>query len=404
MSVCTIKQKGKPMRLKITLTLTLLGFLVVTSPLFGQYFYMHKDLAFGQIAVGGGYETVITVTNRGMVGYTGSLCLFKSGTHVPWNPVTINGASYPANQDGQVLHITVPPGVTQTYRITSTETVQGGFGFIGSDNLNNDRTLEGNLTYFIKSGATVTDSVGVLPSQEFLMSLLPFDDFSTIALALANGNMGDSGQTANVSLKLFNDSGANVTTATLTLEPGSHIPRFLSEFFPGVTTVTRGQIRISSNVPILGTALMFVGGQASSLPLAGSPRNYTFTTTNTTNGSTAAGDASLWSDGFYVRGYIRFTGFNGSPLANEENYWVSGLLVQGMLRASFWAFNFPPDFVNVVFGGTSANNYLSIDNFDFSSNSVTGPFVATGVDPTVTTGPLAYGKSTVGNIVLTRTN
>ncbi len=389
------------MRLKITLTLTLLGFLVVTSPLFGQFFYLHKDLAFGQIAAGGGYETAITITNSGTVGYTGSLCLFKSGSRVPWDPVTINGTSYPANADGEVLHITVPPGATLTYRITSTGAVSGGFGFIESDNLNNDRTLEGNLTYFIKSGTTVTDSIGVLPSQEFVWSSLAFDDFSTIALALANGNLQNS-QTANVILQLFNDSGGLVASHPVSLGSGWQTAQFLNQLFPGVTTVTRGKLQIMSNTPVLGTALMFVGGQASALPLAGAPKNYTFTTTNTTDGSTSSGDACLWSDGFYVRGYIRFLKFNGANLANEENYWVSGVMAQRMFRVSFWVYNFPPDAVSVVFGGTSANVYISINNFDFTGASATGPFVATGVDPAVTTGNLAYGKSAVGNIIFSR--
>ncbi len=46
---------------------------------FAQDFFAYKDLAFAQIAAGGGYETVLNATNRGASSYSGTLTLILSG-------------------------------------------------------------------------------------------------------------------------------------------------------------------------------------------------------------------------------------------------------------------------------------------------------------------------------------
>ena len=48
-----------------------------------------RDLAFAQIAVGGGYETVLNLTNRGTTTYTGTFSLFR-GSGQAWSPL-VNG-------------------------------------------------------------------------------------------------------------------------------------------------------------------------------------------------------------------------------------------------------------------------------------------------------------------------
>ena len=66
-----------------------LAFTAIAS---AQNFYPKKDAAFGQVVVGGGYETVINLTNRGTHPYVGTLGLFRTVNEesVPWNP-TVNG-------------------------------------------------------------------------------------------------------------------------------------------------------------------------------------------------------------------------------------------------------------------------------------------------------------------------
>ena len=50
-----------------------LVWLAFTAVASAQNFYPKKDAVFGQVVVGGGYETVINLTNRGTHPYVGTL-------------------------------------------------------------------------------------------------------------------------------------------------------------------------------------------------------------------------------------------------------------------------------------------------------------------------------------------
>jgi len=377
------------MRRKVFLGITLLGILVGSTPLFSQTFWAQKDLVFGQAAAGGGYESVISATNRGTFTYYGTLWLL-TGQGQAWNPL-VNGAPV----SGGELAVAISPGATQSFHITVNGGVQTGMAFIYSQDVVNNNFLEGSLTYFIRSGGTVTDSVGVQPSQEFYLSTIAFEDFSTIALALNNGTPNSS-QVAHVTLTLYNDSGSFVASTSLTLGSAWHSAQFLTQFFLGIN-LGRGRLEISSSdYPIFGTALTLVNNQFSSLPLVGSPRSYTFTTTSS-NGSYTSGDASLWADGFYVKGYIRFTNVNGFSITPEV-YYIAGRLIGTTLRVSFFG-----DSGNTAFGGTAANVYARISNFNFSAQSMSDIFVVTWVDPGGTY-PFGYGTTATGQVNLTRSN
>jgi hypothetical protein len=43
--------------------------------------------------------------------------------------------------------------------------------------------LEGTLTYYVRDGGFLVDSVGVQPSSELYLTTVPFDDFSKLAMA-----------------------------------------------------------------------------------------------------------------------------------------------------------------------------------------------------------------------------
>jgi hypothetical protein len=385
---------GGFMRIKAVSGLVLWMLILASSPLLGQNFYLHKDLAFGQIAAGGGYETVINVTNRGTRVYNGTLHLYSTANGQAWSPLTINGIVV----TGGNLVVAIPAGATRSYHISLSDNVQVGFGYFYSDDIVQDNFLEGNLTYFIRSGSTLIGSVGVPGSQEFYVAAIPFEDFSTVALALANGSISSS-EVAHVTLTLFNETGGNPLASTqLTMGASVHTAKFLYQLFPGVS-LGRGRLEIvTSDFPILGTALTFVGTQASSLPLVGSPRSYTFTTSGS-DGSTTSGDASLWADGYYVRGYIRFTTRNGASLADPEQYWLAGRFISGSdsgLRLSFFFGS-----GSKALGTTSGNFYARVKPFDFSTSRFSDIFVVTWVDPG---GSNPYGSSVAGTMTWTRTN
>jgi hypothetical protein len=251
-----------------------------------------KDLAFAQIAFGGGYETVLNVTNRGTSAYNGTLTLWSSDTTKPF-PARVNGTPVTAS-----MSLALNAGATATYTITSGDASAGtlsGFATIYSSALETGSLLEGNLTYYVKSAdGSIVDSVGVAPSRPVFQTVIPFDDFQTVALALASR----VNNTVTVTLKLFDDKNTQVGTATQTLTINQQVPKFLYQYFTGVT-LTKGRVEIQSTRPILGTALTFAkGGQASSLPFLPSTKLYEFTATAA--GMTFTGQVYLAIDFPYV--------------------------------------------------------------------------------------------------------
>ena len=125
----------------------LLGILLVLpATAFAQNFFPAKDLAFAQIAAGGGYETVLNVTNRGTSAYNGSLTLIPTDTAKPFN-LLVNG-----NQLTGPLNLALAPDTTATLRITSGNESAGtvsGFATIRDADRDKTSLLEGNLTYYV---------------------------------------------------------------------------------------------------------------------------------------------------------------------------------------------------------------------------------------------------------------
>ncbi len=296
--------------------------LLVLVPLtaHAQVLYPKKDLAFAQVAAGGGYETVLNVTNRGPNTYNGVLNLYHL-TLQAWNPL-VNGTRITNGK----LNVSLNKGVTASYRITQDGGTEAGFAILVASDLALDNYLEGTLTYYIRSSTgDLVDSVGVQPSSEIYLTTIPFDDFSTLALALANANT----KGASARLSLFSDTNASISTLDRPLASGEHLAVYLRQLFPSVQ-MTKGRLEISSDQPIIGTALTDIGGQFSSLPLLPAVKAYTFNV----GGFGYSGQISLWFDGPYVQGYARATTVGGVPDPQPDTLHLVGTLVDGVLQLS----------------------------------------------------------------------
>jgi hypothetical protein len=341
--------------------------LVLTPPSFGQNLLHQKDLGFAQVAVGGGYETVITLTNRGTFDYSGDLVLRRGDDGQPWNP-TVDGE---AITDGRVP-VTIEPGQTITLRLTG-DSVESGMAALITSDLVLDNFVEGNLTYFVRSGSTLTDSIGVGPSTETFLAAIPFEDFSAVALALANGDFRTSGaETASVTIRLFDDAGEQVDSEPLTLNPLAHSARFLSEIFD--ESVERGKIEISSDVPVIGTALTFISGQLSTLPMLPSPVAYTLVMVQSDQTELTA-EMTLWAEGFFVKGYLSIYEKDGEPIENPILSHVHGQLIDGWLDLNFFT-------QDEAFEDRDVSLYMTDSSFAFTDAASSGSWVATFIDDT----------------------
>jgi hypothetical protein len=128
----------------------------------GQNFFQRKDLVLGQVAVGDTIDSEITVTNRGLFTYAGTL-FFRRGPGDLWNPI-VNGSAVSAGK----LAIQLAPGETRTFLVTGSG-LQTGTVVLISDDLLLDNFVEGNLTYFYRGPGGITDAIGIAPSQEIYL-------------------------------------------------------------------------------------------------------------------------------------------------------------------------------------------------------------------------------------------
>jgi len=259
-----------------------------------QNIFPFKDIVFPQVAAGGAYESWITITNRGPEVWNGNV-EFYNGEGVPWNPV-VNGALIV----GGTLRVSINPRDTETYKVTLPGSTEAGYAMFKAHDADLTNFIEGYLTYYISEGGVVTDSVGVLPARQFMVSSLPFMDFNSIALGLVNSDPEE--RTANLKLTLYSDSGSQLKTEQFRMVEWEYSAQYLWQLFPDVT-LGRGRLEIESDVPISGMALTQAPGkQFSSLPLESTTRTYSLEIAGM---DAESGSLTLWTESFFVKGYMQ---------------------------------------------------------------------------------------------------
>jgi hypothetical protein len=350
--------------MKKMLTRHVLALVIVVWPVTGmaQNLIPYRSIAFAQIVAGpvpggGTFDSLINLTNRGTNTYNGTLYLFKSSaTNQPWSP-TINGTpvtngAYP---------ITINAGQTITLDITGSS-IAAGFGQVTAADTSASALLDGTLTYYIKSGTSVTDSVGVLPSNELMLTTIPFDNFSTIALGLVNLNPFAT----TLHLKLYSDTNKTpVAQLDLPFQSLQQVSEYLSQLFP-LATITRGRLDIQGDNYFIGTAITqqppapgAAIGQYSSLPFLPTGKTYTYTQTGS---KVKTGELYIFVEGTSYQGYATILTSGGSPVTKPLSY-IEGQLTSDSLT-----------FYNT--GQSNGQDYISYFifplPFTFSMQTVTG--------------------------------
>ncbi len=326
-----------------------------------------KDLAFAHVAAGGNYETILSVTNGGHSEYRGTLHFWK-GSSQDWDPI-VNGTRV----SGSLIEVGVSAGETRIFRINDSSLTVGAAFLVASD-MSQENLIEGNLTYIMNGNNR--DSVGIAPSVDLYKTVIPFEDFSTVGLALANA---DALHVKVVNLRLIDREGREIESATRVLAGRSHEARFLSEIFS--STIYTGKVEIDSSGPIIGTAVTLAQDEISALPMLPSPVTYTL---HTVADARVQAEGMLWAEGVFVKGFLRYLKINGQLVENPETYLVTGTLVDGILRLSQF--------------GEASINYLTIPGFTFRGKSYVGNFKRI-VNPA-----FPFGQVIPGTFTLTRTD
>jgi hypothetical protein len=157
----------------------------------------------------------------------------------------------------------------------------------GQTKLFDSPVLNGIFGAFNVGFATVTSSLPVTSGLVFyeagpngavigeagVLSATPLTRQATVLIKDNNTNTGiavanPGTATANLTFELLDKSGADLAPqVTRTLPANNHTAFFVQDLFPSVTAKIFGTMRITSDVPIVSTALLFSLGSFATLPL-----------------------------------------------------------------------------------------------------------------------------------------
>ncbi len=232
---------------------------------------------FPQVAAGGGYTTLFTITNTGSTTASGSLLL----TDPQGNPLSVNGALVDSSGiaqpalSGHAFSFAVPAGGTifLSTGLAAEDPIKTGWGQLESTG----GLLTGVATYEYLVGSTVQTIVGVLQSQTLQYATIPVDYDSSQSKQISYAIANPSSQTIAIKLALVGQDGTVVDdTVAVTLGPGEQIARYLWQEmartnFKG-SLVLRGQAGASFIAVALldkqglSTVVPLIAGKASSVP------------------------------------------------------------------------------------------------------------------------------------------
>ncbi len=222
-----------------------------------------NDLYFPQIAVGGGYETVLQVLNEENVTETITVEVFEG-----ISSETDNGSPLAVKFDGGTpvssLVQTLNPYQEFSTLLSSSDTSLH-VGWLRVHSSVAGGKIGANLFFRTKSGNTVIDSVGVLASQGLRFGLLQVDNRAAGSdTGVAFANPTDSA--VDVLIDLFQGPDF-IGRQTVTLQPSQQSAKFVTELFPGFGQ-QQGTLLVETPP---GTILPFLGvrvdgTQVTSLP------------------------------------------------------------------------------------------------------------------------------------------
>jgi hypothetical protein len=188
-----------------------------------------SDIFLPQVAAGGGYTTLFTVTNTGAV--TASEDLILTDQH--GSPLDVSGTLTDSSGNvfpssvGSVFTLAIPSGGTvflSAVGVNPTSPVEVGWARLS----NAGSLLNAAATYEYMVGTVIQTMVSVIQSQPFQSVTIPVDNSRSQGKRSAYAIANPTGQTVSVKLTLVGQDGAVLDdSVTIQLGPGEQIARYL---------------------------------------------------------------------------------------------------------------------------------------------------------------------------------
>lgn len=235
-------------------------------------------ITYPQLALGGGYEAVLIVTNM---------------TEIPWNGTGYlrhqNGAPWPGEWDadgveqraGSTFDISIPAQGTRQIILTGDSELRAGYLQLDADEGGTNRGLALSFFYNLSSEESLVDSVGVAPGIASRQHLFPVERARGIntGFAWAPAQLKVNGSSAlqngtppsEVELFLFNREGELIRSRLMPFE--GHFARFFNELFEGIPQEFVGKLMVEAAEPFHLTVLRLQQTRSGRIQLTSIPPN-----------------------------------------------------------------------------------------------------------------------------------
>ena len=191
--------------------------------LFAQRVIPTQELVFPHLAVGGSWETEITIVAQGAENSSGLIFFFDTSGQPLL--VSVNGGQPITSAAYSLLNRS-----SQTFRLTLNSSTRTGYAvltqaFEGNENFG---AINGVLTFRFKEGERVVSQVGVSSGREILGGHLPYDNTNGNLTAIAIASI----QGGQIGFNRYDEAGSFLESKTLTFSNGAQRAFFLVDEFP----------------------------------------------------------------------------------------------------------------------------------------------------------------------------
>ncbi len=207
----------------------------ISVPVFSQITIPTQEILFPQFAIGGGWETDLTLIAQGAETSSGSV-VFLTQTGQPMT-VTVNGNSVSGTQD-----FTLAAKSSITYKLTGGSQTQAGWIVVSEilSDTSSKGSIAGLLTFRFRSGGAVVSQIGVGGVRELRDAHLAYDNTSGNSTAFAVCTFSSN----TLQIKRFNAQGIFLEQKSVNLPQLNQQALYVYEMFPS-SKDTAGYITIS---------------------------------------------------------------------------------------------------------------------------------------------------------------
>jgi hypothetical protein len=225
-----------------------------------------SPLVYPQLALGGGYEDVLIITNKSSTDWDGMAWL-RQGADSDWEGAWTLDGSPGANSR---FEIHLAPHASRKFVLRGDSAARPGYLYLTASGGLNTRAVTSSFFYNFLSGTQLMDSTGVPAASPSTSSVFPVEKTARVNTGLAWA-AADSNAGGDIRLTLYDDGGQLIAEKTETLQ--GHSARFFAGsdgFFPTVPDGFVGNLAVHSDEVIYITVLRLegtpVGFQLTSVP------------------------------------------------------------------------------------------------------------------------------------------